>query len=291
MKGILLAGGRGSRLDPLTRVISKQLLPVYDKPLVYYPLSTLMLAGLREILVISTPEHLPLHRALLGEGDRFGISLSYAVQARPGGIAEAFVVGEEFIGGDPCCLILGDNILYGNELGSLVRSAAGLDEGALIFAHRVRDPSRFGVVRFGADGQALELVEKPPKPPSPYAVPGIYFYDADVVERARALPRSSRGELEITELNRTYLDDGRLRVERFGRGMAWFDTGTQESLLEAGNFIRMVQRRQGLQIGCPEELALLNGWLTPASLRHAVAEMGSSPYTDYLRELARGDER
>ncbi|MBI5296995.1 MAG: glucose-1-phosphate thymidylyltransferase RfbA [Chloroflexi bacterium] len=285
MKGIILAGGRGTRLNPLTLVMSKQLLPVYDKPMVYYPLSMLMLAGIREILVISTPEDLPNFQRLLGDGSQWGLSLSYVEQDQPRGLADAFRVGADFIGGDSSCLILGDNIFFGHGLPEMLRRAAALKEGALIFAYAVRDPERYGVVDFDANGLVMSLEEKPAKPKSNFAVPGIYFYDPKVVELAAGMQPSKRGELEITDLNRLYLERGKLRVETLGRGVAWLDAGTHESLLQSAGFVQAVQERQGLMISCPEEIAYRMGYISEAQLQTLVAGMANNGYTDYLRRL------
>ncbi len=285
MKGIILAGGRGTRLHPLTLAASKQLLPVYDKPMVYYPLSMLMLAGIREVLVISTPEDLPIFRRLLGDGGQWGMEFSYAEQDQPRGLADAFRVGAEFVGSEPACLILGDNIFYGQGLVGLLERAARLTEGALIFAYPVRDPQRYGVVEFDAQGRALRLEEKPKEPRSNYAVPGIYFYDSQVVELAANLKPSPRGELEITDLNRIYLEQGKLQVEVFGRGVAWLDAGTHESLLQAANFVQAVQDRQGLMISCPEEIAYRKGFIDAGQLRQLARSINNS-YGDYLLRLA-----
>ncbi len=286
MKGIILAGGRGTRLHPLTIPISKQLLPVYDKPMVYYPLSMLMLAGIRDILVISTPEDLPLFRRLLGDGSQWGVCFEYAEQDQPRGLADAFRVGASFIAGDSSCLILGDNIFFGGGLTGLLEHAAALQEGALIFAYPVRDPERYGVVEFDASGQVLSLEEKPKKPRSNFAVPGIYFYDAHVVELAAGLQPSPRGELEITDLNRLYLQMGQLRVQALGRGVAWLDAGTHESLLQSAGFVQAVQERQGLMIACPEEIAYAKGYLSTDQLRGLAASMTDNSYAAYLRRLA-----
>ena len=291
MKAIVLAGGAGSRLHPLTRVISKQLLPVFDKPMIYYPLSTLMLAGVREVLIISTPHDLPVFERLLGSGKAFGMAFSYAVQPRPEGLAQAFLIGRDFLAGGPGCLILGDNLFYGNELGTIVKRGATITDGAVVFGYRVRDPERYGVVEFDREGNAISLEEKPANPKSNYAVPGLYFYDSEVCDRAAALKPSARGELEITALNRGYLDDGKLSVELFGRGIAWFDTGTHRSLLEAANFIASVQERQGLQIGCLEELAYRNGWIDLDGVARSAESMGKSLYAEYLRQLVREESR
>ncbi len=286
MKGIILAGGRGTRLHPLTIPVSKQLLPVYDKPMVYYPLSMLMLAGIRDILVISTPEDLPLFRRLLGDGSQWGVCFEYAEQDQPRGLADAFRVGASFIAGESSCLILGDNIFFGGGLTGLLEHAAALREGALIFAYPVRDPERYGVVEFDAAGQVLSLAEKPKKPRSNFAVPGIYFYDARVVELAASLQPSARGELEITDLNRLYLDMGQLRVQALGRGVAWLDAGTHESLLQSASFVQAVQERQGLMIACPEEIAYSKGYLSSDQLRSLAATMTDNNYAAYLRRLA-----
>ncbi len=285
MKGIILAGGRGTRLNPLTLVMSKQLLPVYDKPMVYYPLSMLMLAGIREILVISTPEDLPNFQRLLGDGSQWGLRFSYAEQDQPRGLADAFRVGADFIGGDSACLILGDNIFFGHGLPEMLRRAAALKEGALIFAYAVRDPERYGVVDFDSNGLVLSLEEKPAKPKSNFAVPGIYFYDPKVVELAANLQPSKRGELEITDLNRLYLDRGELRVDILGRGVAWLDAGTHESLLQSAGFVQAVQERQGMMISCPEEIAYRMGYINEDQLREQVSGMANNGYTDYLRRL------
>lgn len=290
MKGIILAGGAGTRLHPVTRVQSKQLLPVYDKPMVYYPLSTLMLAGIREVLVISTPRDLPSFRALLGTGAALGMELSYAEQPRPEGLAQAFLIGEAFLDGGPACLVLGDNLFYGNEWGSIVREAAHLEQGARVFGYRVRDPERYGVVEFDADGRAVSLQEKPEHPRSNYAVPGLYFYGSDVCERAHQLQPSARGELEITSLNQAYLADGALQVEKLGRGIAWFDTGTHRSLLDAATFIASVQERQGLQVACLEEIAWTQGWIDRDAVVAAADGMGKSAYAAYLRMLLEDDD-
>jgi glucose-1-phosphate thymidylyltransferase len=282
-KGIVLAGGAGTRLHPLTRVASKQLLPVYDKPLIYYPLGTLMLAGIREVLLISTPHDLPRFRDLLGDGSQFGLRLHYAEQPRPEGIAQAFIVGADFIGESPVSLILGDNVFYGKM--DLLRAGADTREGATIFGYYVHDPERYGVVEFDAQGRAVSIEEKPKQPRSNYAVPGLYFYDSQVVAVARSLKPSARGELEITDVNRVYLEAGRLRVIPLGRGVAWLDTGTHESLLEAANFIATIEKRQGLKIGCLEEIALRMGFVTPAEFDRTVAAMPRSTYKDYLLRI------
>jgi glucose-1-phosphate thymidylyltransferase len=290
MKGIILAGGSGTRLYPATLSISKQLLPVFDKPMVYYPLSVLMLAGIREILVISTPRDLPLFRDLLGDGSAFGITLSYAEQAQPNGIAEAFLIGAEFIAGEPCALILGDNIYYGDRIGEKCRLAAEQASagGANIFAYHVEDPERYGVVEFDpATGNAVGIEEKPAVPKSSWAVTGLYFYDAKVVDIARSIRPSARGELEITDVNRAYLAQGRLGVTRLGRGYAWLDTGTHESLHEAGSFVRTLEHRTGVKIACPEEIALELGWLSAAQVVARADSLGNTEYAEYLRRRAR----
>ena len=283
-KGILLAGGAGTRLHPLTRVVSKQLLPVYDKPMVYYPLSTLMLAGIREVLVISTPTDLPNFERLLGDGSQLGMKFSYKVQEVPNGLAQAFVLGREFLGGDDACLVLGDNIFYGADLPKLLKAASARREPT-VFGYRVSDPERYGVVEFDAAGNAVSLEEKPARPKSNYAVVGLYFYPNDVVEKAAALKPSARGEYEITDLNRAYLAEGRLKVETMGRGFAWLDTGTHASLADATNFVRALIDRQGLQISCIEEIAWSRGWIDDAQLKALAADYGKSTYGDYLRRL------
>jgi glucose-1-phosphate thymidylyltransferase len=289
-KGIILAGGSGTRLHPLTRAVSKQLMSVYDKPMVYYPLSTLMLAGIREILVISTPHDRPIFERLLEDGRRWGMQIAYATQPRPDGLAQAFLIGESFLGGEGGALVLGDNIFYGQGLTDSLHRAVVAETGATIFAYWVKNPDAFGVVEFGVDGRAIGLEEKPAVPRSNYAVTGLYFYDETVVERARQLRPSARGELEITDLNRLYLTDGVLRVERMGRGTAWLDTGTPDALLQASNFVQTLQARQGLQIACPEEIAYLNGWITRDELCAAAAELGKAAYGQYLLTVAAGRE-
>ena len=289
MKGIILAGGRGTRLFPLTIGVSKQLLPVYDKPMVYYPLSMLMLAGIREILLISTPEALPAFEALLGDGEKWGLSFQYAEQAEPRGLADAFLVGRDFIGTDQVCLILGDNIFFGHGLPASLRTAAELKDGALVFAYPVRDPERYGVVEFDPDGRALSVEEKPDKPRSHYAVPGIYFYDGDVVNIAENLQPSQRGEIEITDLNCVYLEKGKLRVEVLGRGVAWLDAGTHESLLQAANFVQAVEERQGMMISCPEEIAYRLGYISKTELESLAKELISNQYGEYLLSLLQQD--
>ena len=285
MKGIILAGGSGTRLYPATLAVSKQLLPVYDKPMIYYPLSTLMLAGIRDILVISTPQDTPRFKDLLGDGRRWGIRLSYEVQPSPGGLAQAFLVGKTFIGKDSVALILGDNIFYGHNLQELIGNAVNRKSGATIFAYAVNDPQRYGVVEFDSRGRAVSLEEKPKKPKSRYAVVGLYFYDNRVVRIAEGLKPSKRGELEITDVNRKYLETGDLNVEVFGRGFAWLDTGTHDSLLEASHFIETIERRQGLKIACPEEVAWYKKYITDAQLRTLAGPLGKSGYGEYLRRL------
>jgi glucose-1-phosphate thymidylyltransferase len=286
MKGIILAGGAGTRLHPLTQAVSKQLLPVYDKPMIYYPLSVLMLGGLREVLIISTPDHLPMFKRLFGDGSHLGMSFEYAEQPRPEGLAQAFIIGRPFLAGGPSCLILGDNIFYGQGFTPILRQAARLKQGALIFAYHVRDPERFGVVEFDeTTGKAISLEEKPKQPRSSYAVPGLYFYDARVCDLAASMEPSARGELEITDLNRLYLARGELTVERLGRGFAWLDTGTHKSLIEAASYIGAIEECQGLKIACLEEIAWENGWIDRAQVERAATDMGKSNYADYLRFL------
>ena len=285
MKGIILAGGRGTRLHPLTFATSKQLLPVYDKPMIYYPLSMLMLAGIRDILIISTPEDLPLFRNLLGDGKNWGLSFSYAEQDQPRGLADAFRVGADFVGGDSSCLILGDNIFFGHGLPEILRRAADIQKGAKVFAYPVRDPERYGVVEFDEAGKVLSLEEKPKVPRSHYAVPGVYFYDAQVIELAANLQPSTRGELEITDLNQIYLDRGLLGVEVLGRGTAWLDAGTHESLLQASMFIQAVEERQGMMISCPEEIAYRMGYIDKTQLKELADVMKSNSYGEYLDRL------
>ncbi|HOG46421.1 MAG TPA: glucose-1-phosphate thymidylyltransferase RfbA [Anaerolineae bacterium] len=285
MKGIILAGGHGTRLRPLTLSISKQLLPVYDKPMIYYPLSMLMLAGIREVLVISSPEDLPAFRRLLGDGSQWGMRFAYAEQDQPRGLADAFRVGREFVGREPVCLILGDNIFFGHGLPEKLRAAAQLTSGALVFAYPVRDPERYGVVEFDGQGRALSIEEKPQKPRSNYVVPGLYFYDGQVTEYAASLTPSARGELEITDLNQLYLRRGQLRVEALGRGVAWLDAGTHESLLQAANFVQAVEERQGMMISCPEEIAYRMGFIGSAQLRHLATRLATNGYGAYLLHL------
>ena len=284
-KGIILAGGSGTRLYPITQAISKQLLPVYDKPMIYYPLSTLMLAGIRDVLVINTPHEQSLFKQLLGDGSQWGMRIEYAAQPSPDGLAQAFIIGREFLGVEPSCLILGDNIFYGHGFREQLQRAAQQPDGATVFGYWVRDPERYGVAEFDAQGRVVGLEEKPKQPKSHYAVTGLYFYDGRAPEFAAALKPSPRGELEITDLNRCYLDDGSLRLEKLGRGHAWLDTGTHESLLQAGNFIQTLQERQGLQVCCPEEIAYLNGWIDAAKLEELARPLAKNGYGQYLLAL------
>jgi glucose-1-phosphate thymidylyltransferase len=285
MKGIILAGGSGTRLHPVTRVISKQLLPVYDKPMVYYPLSLLMLAGIRDVLIISTPRDLPAYRELFGDGGRLGMRFEYCVQPEPEGLAQAFLLGRDFLDGSPSCLVLGDNILHGHGLTGMLRECATQTEGAHIFGYRVRDPERYGVVEFDDNGRALSIEEKPQRPKSAFAVPGLYFYGPDVCDLAAELAPSPRGELEITDLNRRYLAQGRLTVTVLDRGFAWLDAGTHRSLSDASNFIEAIEERQGLKVGCLQEIAWNQGWISTEGFRREVEDAGTSSYGDYLREV------
>ena len=284
-KGIILAGGSGTRLHPITQAVSKQLLPVFDKPMIYYPLSTLMLAGIREVLIITTPQDQTAFQRLLGDGSAWGMAIAYAIQPSPDGLAQAFLIGAEFLNGAPASLVLGDNLFHGHDLIPQLQSCNGPAEGATVFAYPVRDPERYGVVEFAADGRVLSLEEKPSKPKSRYAVTGLYFYDASVVERAQRIRPSARGELEITDLNRQYLEEGLLQVELMGRGMAWLDTGTCDSLHEAGSYIRTLEQRQGLKVGCPDEVAWRLGWISADQLAALAAPLRKSGYGDYLLQL------
>ena len=288
-KGIILAGGAGTRLHPLTLSISKQLLPVYDKPMIYYPLSVLMLAGIRDVLVINTPHEQELFQRLLGDGSAWGMSIRYAVQPSPDGLAQAYLIGREFVAGQPSCLILGDNIFYGHGLTEVLRRAAGAGTGATVFGYWVRDPERYGVAEFDAAGKVIGLEEKPKAPRSNYAVTGLYFYDGRASDFAGALKPSPRGELEITDLNRCYLDEGSLRLEKLGRGYAWLDTGTHESLIQAGNYIETIEARQGLRVCCPEEIAFQNGWIDAEQLLRLAEPLKKSGYGEYLVRIARGE--
>ncbi len=290
MRGIILAGGSGTRLWPTTKAVSKQLIPVYDKPMIYYPLSVLLLAGIRDILIISTPEDTPRFQLLLGGGEQWGVNLSYAVQPSPDGLAQAFIIGSEFIGNQPSALILGDNIFYGYQLTDRLESAAGIRQGARVFAYQVKDPERYGVVTFNKEGKAIDLAEKPIRPKSKYAVTGLYFYDETVVQRALNLTPSARGELEITDLNRSYLDEGLLSVEVMGRGMAWLDTGTHDSLLDAAKFIETIEQRQGMKICCPEEICWRMGYIDNEQLDTLATQLSKNDYGRYLKRLL-DDER
>lgn len=291
MKGIILAGGSGTRLYPLTMVTSKQLLPVYDKPMIYYPLSTLMLAGIRDILIISTPTDLPNFKRLLGDGSDYGINLSYAEQPSPDGLAQAFLIGEEFINGDSCAMVLGDNIFYGSGLKKHLRSAAECENGATVFGYYVDDPERFGIVEFDENGKAISIEEKPEHPKSNYCVTGLYFYDNRVVDLAKKVKPSKRGELEITDLNRMYLEDGSLNVVTLGRGYAWLDTGTMDALADATEFVKVIESRQGIQISAVEEIAYVNGWITKEKLLESAERYGKSPYGQHLKKVAEGKIR
>lgn len=287
MKGIILAGGSGTRLYPITKAISKQINPIYDKPMIYYPLSILMLAGIKEILVISTPRDLPLFKELLGSGEDFGVKFEYAIQEKPNGLAEAFIIGEKFIGNDSCALVLGDNIFYGHGLTGILKEAEGRKEGATIFGYYVPNPKEFGVVEFDKDGKVISLEEKPQNPKSNYAVPGLYFYDNTVVEKAKRVKPSKRGELEITSINEMYLQEEKLHVVNFGRGMAWLDTGTHDALLEAANFVKTIQSRQGVMVACLEEIAYRNGWISKEKVLELAKPLMKSKYGEYLVNLVK----
>ena len=286
-KGIILAGGSGTRLHPITRAVSKQLLPVYDKPMIYYPLATLMLAGIRKILVINTPHEQAMFQRLLGDGSQWGVDIHYAVQPSPDGLAQAFTIGRDFVDGQPSCLVLGDNIFYGHGFTERLKRAASREHGATVFGYWVKDPERYGVAEFDATGRVVGLEEKPAKPKSHYAVTGLYFYDARVCDYAASLKPSPRGELEITDLNRCYLEDGSLHLEQLGRGFAWLDTGTHESLMEAGNYIETIENRQGLKVCCPEEIAYINGWINADQLAALAAPLAKTGYGQYLQQLTR----
>ena len=286
MKGIILAGGSATRLYPLSKAISKQIMPVYDKPMIYYPLSTLMLAGIREVLVISTPRDLPMFRELLGTGEEIGMKFEYKIQEKPEGLAQAFVLGAEFLNGEAACLILGDNLFYGRGFGQLLKNAAKIDKGAFIFGYYVKDPSAYGVVEFDAQGKAISLEEKPAQPKSNYAVPGLYFYDSTVTTKAASLKPSARGEYEITDLNKLYLQEGSLKVEVLGRGFAWLDTGNSDSLLDASNFVATIQNRQGMYVSCIEEIAWRNGWISTQQLKALGEQLSKTAYGQYLIDIA-----